>query len=65
MQSMVQIGPAVLEKIFKFRQYISLFRNYFPLEQTWIPFTGEALCQFGRNWPSSSGKENENMKRLQ
>ena len=37
MQSLVEIGPAVLEKIFKFRQYISLFRNYFPLKQTLNP----------------------------
>ena len=32
--SLVEIGPVVLEKkIFKFRQCISLFRNYHPLEK--------------------------------
>ena len=37
--SLVEIGPVVLEKkIFKFCQYISLFRYYLPFEKGW------ALC---------------------
>ena len=30
--SLVEIGPVVLEKIFKFRQYIFAICNYLPLE---------------------------------
>ena len=51
---LVEIGPMVLKKkIFKFRQCISLFRNYLPLEKGWAlhlnklesPSPKDALCQ--------------------
>ena len=32
MLCLVEIGPAVLDKIFKIRQRIFLFRSYLPLE---------------------------------
>ena len=41
MPSLVEIGPVVQEKIFKFCLCILLFHNYLPLElfvQTLIPF---------------------------
>ena len=47
----VEIGQVVLEKIFKFRQCISLYHNYVPLEKGGAlnklesPLPKDALCQ--------------------
>ena len=45
----VEIGSVVLEKIIKSRQYILI--AFFPLKQTWIPFTEgcvlSSLVEFG------------------
>ena len=51
--SLIEIGPMVLEKILKFRQCFSLFRNYLPLQTDEAlhlnkfepPSTSDTLCQ--------------------
>ena len=50
-----EIGQVVLEKIFKFRQYLfSLFRNYLPFEKVWPfiwrnfnPYQSSMICAKG------------------
>ena len=72
MPSLVEICQVGLEKIFKFHQHISLICF------TWYEGTALHLnklvytlyqmvlyAKFGLNWPSSSGENNENGKRLQ
>ena len=52
MAGLVEIGPVVIEKIFKFVNVFSLFRNYLPLEKGWVlhlnklesPSPKNALC---------------------
>ena len=74
MLSLVKIGPVVLERRFlNFVNVFSLFRNYLPFEKRvsfiWRnlnPHIPRMLCaKFGWNWPSDSGKEDENVKSLQ
>ena len=74
--NLVNIGPAVLEKIFfKFRQCIFAFGNNLPLEtggalhlNNWInlnPLLPRMFCaRFGWNRSCSSWKEDENVKSL-
>ena len=53
MAGLVEIGPVVIEKIFKFVNVFSLFRNNLPLEKGGAlhlkklesPFPKETLCQ--------------------
>ena len=69
MPSLVEIGPVVLEKIFRSCQIIFIISQLSPLwegcgpsfEKTWIPLS----VKFGCNWPSGSGEEDDNVKSLQ
>ena len=74
MPGLVEIDPMVLDKkIFRFRQWILLFRNYLPLEKgvalyitNFNSLHPRMLCaEFGLNWPSGSWEEDENAKSLQ
>ena len=64
--------PSILEEIFKFRHYTFAISLLSPLrkgldpsfEQNWIPFI-QGCFVLGWNWPSASGKEDENVKSLQ
>ena len=70
--SLVEIGPIVLEK-----KILSMYFRYFVICSLWIrawpfiltnlnPFHPRMFCaKFGRNLPSGSGEEDENVKSLQ
>ena len=74
MQSLVEIGPAVLEKIFFFIS--SVLFCYFVIIYPWKragPFIWTNLnsihprmfcAKFGWNWPSGSGEKDEHVKSL-
>ena len=72
---LVEIGPEVLEKIFKFCQCIFANLLFSPLGKgrallnIWTnlnPLHPRMLCaKFGWNWSSSSGEEDENVTFLQ
>ena len=65
MPSLVEIGPVVLEKIFKICHFFFLYLYYLPFEKVVTlhlkninPLHPGIFCaKFGLNWLSDSGKE--------